>query len=623
MKTFTKKIVSVILSAVLVVAFASMAFASDINAGQEQTAEYTYEAPTEPMAVDDNIITASAHRAASPVLGIMGLNATSGFGMINGGAPEDLATAEKSAALGVWGSSLNDNPDPYYWNYFYNFYAAENGLELSQDALINANVAASPGGADSNLVEEFGNVSYSLSTRPDILVGCASQASGDDTSGYDDQLATIHSFTPDSPYYQEGDENYDPQLVSYQMTYIKQMIESVKRLADAADAVAEETGKTTRYEDPQIIAADYETYVYGLISYIQAQLANDGKDQKTVAVVTQILDPENNIVTEVDPSVAGTYRYSLADGLSTSATSLVRAYEYSMAVATDLLEVEDYSDEDITTTSMGRDGTETTETNTYHIVDLDTLLGADIIITINNNNISGETLNASFGDKQYDGIEITNTPSALYGVTMNSVENAMGYAYVIGCMYNEYVNPIELCAYFYEHFYHISEMDSIEKVVRTNFAQATLPGSLGNTLPSTYSADAIEEKLAEGINYFLDNKDAFTAEAYELIGVKDWDPDLELADSIAEVAAAAVEEETTAEEAASEGAAGGESVAEGETVAGDSAAETTAAVTETAATTQNAGVPVWVWIIIAVVVIAVIIIIICATNAKKKKENKD
>lgn len=615
MKSFTKRFLTVLLSAAMVLSLTAAVYAGDINASQEQTEEYTYDNPTEPMAVDDNIITASAHRAASPVLGIMGLNATSGFGMINGGAPEDLATAKASAAMGVWGSSLNDNPDPYYWNYFYNFYAAENGLELSEDALINANVAASPGGADSNLVEEFGNVSYSLYTRPDILVGCSSGTSGDDTSGYDDQLETIHSFTPDSPYYQEGDETYNPQLVSYQMTYIKQMIESVKRIADAVDAVKEETGKTTRYEDPQIIAADYETYVYGLISYIQEELAKDGKDEKTVAVVTSVIDAEGNVASEIDPAQAGTYKYGLADGLSTSATSLVRAYEYSMTVAQDLLDAAPYEDQDIETTQMGRDGNPQTSTATYHIVDLDTLLSADVIITINNNNISGEDLNASFGDKTYDGIEITNTPSALYGVTMNSVENAMGYAYVIGCMYNEYVNPIELCAYFYQHFYHISDMASIEKVVKTNFAQATLPGSLGNTLPSSYDADAVAGLLLTGAQYYNDNKSDFQEEAYELVGLSDWEPDFDLTGSIIEFTAEEeTSEEAASEEAASEDASSDEAVTEGQ------ASETEAAVTEAAAntTTQNAGVPVWVWIIIAVVVIAIIIIIIAATSKKKK-----
>ena len=572
MKTFKKTFIAGFTSATMVVAMMVPAYADDINATQEQTEEYTYDNPTEPMEVDDNIITASAHRAASPLLGIMGLNATSGFGMINGGAPEDLATAKSSAAMGVWGSDLNDSPDPYYWNYFYNFYAAENGLPVSEDALINANVAASPAAADTNLVEEYGNVSYSLSTRPDILIGCASSGGADDVAGYDEQLETIHGFTSDSPYYQEGDETYDPELVSYQMTYIKQMIETVKRVADACDEVSEATGKTTRYEEPQVIANDYETYVYGIISYIQEQLAKDKKDQKTVAVVTQILDSENNVVTEIDESKAGTYKYAIADGLSTSATSLVRAYEYSMGVATDLLDSAKYEDVEVEVEAEGQGGGQgkggqgqgsgqgqskggqgsgsgqgqgsgsgqgqsaaaSTTTETYHVVDLDTLLSADVIITINNNNISAETLNSSFGDEKYDGVEITNTPSALYGVTMNSVENAMGYAYIIGCMYSEYVNPIELCAYFYQHFYHISDMDNIEKVVKTNFAQATLPGKLGNTLPSTYSADDIEKILVEGAQYYSENKKSFTGEAYKLIGISDWDPDYELEDSILE-----------------------------------------------------------------------------------------
>lgn len=617
MKTFTKHFFAVLLSAAMVLAMTASVFASgsDITASQEQTQEYIYDSPTEPMAVDENIITASAHRAASPVLGIMGLNATSGFGMINGGAPEDLETAQKSAAMGVWGSSLNDNPDPYYWNYFYNFYAAENGLELSQDALINANVAASPGAADGNLMEEFGNVSYSLSTRPDILVGCSSGNTGDDVSGYDEQLATIHSFTPDSPYYQEGDETYDPQLVSYQMTYIKQMIESVKRLADAADAVAEATGKVTRYEAPQVIAADYETYVYGLIAYIQEQLANEGKDEKTVAVLTSVIDAEGNVVTEIDPAQGGTYSYGLADGLSTSATSLVRAYEYSMPVTKDLLEVGNYEDVDIETTTTGRDGSTETTSATYHVVDLDTLLSADVIITINNQNISGEALNASFGDKSYNGIEITNTPSALYGVTMNSVENAMGYAYVIGCMYNEYVNPIELCAYFYEHFYHISEMPNIEKVVKTNFAQATLPGSLGNTLPSSYSADTVAQKLAEGAQYYEANKAQFTEEAFELIGLSEWAPDFALEGSIAASAEPETEEETT-EEASEEQVS--ESAAAETEIQSAATEDETAPVTEGDTTAQSGGVPFWVWIIIAVCVI-VIIVIICVVTSKKKK----
>ena len=114
----SKKLLSLLLALVMVFGLAVSAAADDITASQEQTQTYTYQAPTAPVTVDDNVVTASAHRAASPILGMLGVNAASGFGMINGGAPADLAAAQSSAALGIWGSSLNESPDPYYWNYF-------------------------------------------------------------------------------------------------------------------------------------------------------------------------------------------------------------------------------------------------------------------------------------------------------------------------------------------------------------------------------------------------------------------------------------------------------------------------------------------------------------------------
>ncbi len=494
-----KKSLAVLITGALVVSIMLPAFAElngDINADQEQTQGYTYSAPTEPMEVDENIITASAHRAASPILGMMGVNATSGFGMINGSAPSDLASAQNCAALGIWGSSLNENPDPYYWNYFYNFYAEETeGAEpvaSSVDggtALTNGNWAGSPVIADTTLFEEYGNISGSIATRPDILVGCASSNSGDDVSGYDSQLETIHSFTPDSEYYHEGDETYSPELVSYQTTYIKQMIESVKRLANAITQVEEETGKTTRYGDVQVIANDYEKYVYGVIAYVQEELAAKGLEEKTVAVLTAINED-------------GTY--TIADSLATSATSLVRGYEYAMCVSKSLV------DEVGSTT-----------------VTLEELLSADVIITINNQNITKTDLEQSFGTETYNGILITNTPATLYGMTMNSVENAMGYAYIIGSMYSDVLNidPVELCAYFYQHFWHVTDLDSLATVVKTNFSETILPDGVTGTLSANYSAATVEAKLAKGIAYYQANEAAFDTDEYTLIGMSEWAPD--------------------------------------------------------------------------------------------------
>ncbi len=484
-----KKATAVAVAAMMVVMSAVPAFADDIDSSQETTqGGYTYTAPEKPMTVNKNIITATAHRAASPILGMMGVNAVAGFGMINGTAPTTLEKAQECAALGMWGSSINSSPDPYYWNYFYNFYADKNGLEKSDDALMNPSVKASPAQADTTKLAEYGNVSVSLSKRPDVVVGCSKESFGSDTSGYDDQLATIRSFTPDSEYYQNGDENYDPQLVSYQMTTIKDMIATVHSLADAITEVEKKTNKTTRYGNVQNIASDYEDYVYGVISYVREELAAKGLGQKTVAVVTEI---------------NGDDTYDIADDGSQSATSMVRAYEYSMTVTKNLCE--EY-------------GTKVTK---------DQLLQADAIITINNEDISQDVLTDSFGDSDYKGVIISNTPASMYGMTMNSVENAMGYAYVIGSLYSDVIDidPVELCAYFYEHLCHITDRDGLGKVVQTNFAGTILPAGITAKLSDNYSSSKIANQLKKGKSYYKTYRSEFEDEECAFIGLDNWDTD--------------------------------------------------------------------------------------------------
>lgn len=81
-------------------------------------ATYDFDAPTSPMSVDDNIITASVHRAASVLPEILGLNTVSGFSMINGTMPTSLEEAKTKLMLGAFGTNMNQSPDPYYYNYF-------------------------------------------------------------------------------------------------------------------------------------------------------------------------------------------------------------------------------------------------------------------------------------------------------------------------------------------------------------------------------------------------------------------------------------------------------------------------------------------------------------------------
>lgn len=495
-----KRKLSKFLSSLLVLALAvslvtpALAVGSANGSLTDEAGNYYYEAPTEPRSTDDNYITASAHRAASPLLGILGVNAVSGFGMINGSTPTTLEEAQQAAAVGIWGSSINSNPDPWYWNFFYNFYAAENGLETVENALNNGGAAASPVAADSTLVEEYGNVSISISGRPQILIGCASSNSGNDANGYDDQIATVRSFTPDSPYYQEGDENYSPIQVAYAITNIQNMIDSVYAAAKAIKQVEAETGKTTRYGDVMEIAQDYETYVKGTIAYVLEELDAKGLEQKTVAVLTGY--------------DAATGMYTLANSATLAATSTNRPIEYVMNVSKDL------SEETGTTISAA-----------------DLCAKADAIVCFSGSienagdgasQISQDTILESFGENVYDGIILATQPSTLYGMTMNSVENAMGYAYTIAYIYSDVIDidPVEMCAYFYQHFLHVTSADGLATVIRNNFENVILPEGSTTTLASTYSEAAIEAKLAKGMAYYASNPSKFTDAEFDRCGMR-------------------------------------------------------------------------------------------------------
>ncbi|MGN1001447.1 MAG: hypothetical protein ACI4PC_01630 [Oscillospiraceae bacterium] len=460
----------------------------------DEAGDYYYEAPTYPVSTDDNYITASAHRAASPLLGMLGVNAVSGFGMINGGAPADLAAAQQAAAVGIWGSSINENPDPWYWNYFYNFYAAENGLETVENALNNANAQASPTAADSTPVEAYGNVSVSISGRPQILIGCGSTNTNTDVNGYDSQIAIINSFPPDSPYYKEGDETYSPIQVAYTTTNIQNMIDSVYAAARAIKQVEAETGKTTRYGDVMEIAADYETYVKGTIAYVLEELNAKGMKEKTVAVLKSYDE--------------ATGMYTLADENSLAGTSTYRPYEYVMNVSKNL------ADETGLTVSAA-----------------DLCAKADAIVcfqgTIENagdgaSQITQDSILESFGENVFDGIILATQPSTLYGMTMNSVENAMGYAYTIGYIYSDVIDidPVEMCAYFYQHFLHVTSADGLATVIRNNFEDVILPEGSTTTLAATYSEAAIEAKLAKGISYWKSNPGKFTDAEFDRCGMR-------------------------------------------------------------------------------------------------------
>ncbi|MCC8029719.1 MAG: hypothetical protein LIO75_08010, partial [Lachnospiraceae bacterium] len=473
-----KRTLAVTLSAAMVAGSAISALA----------AEYNFEPPHSSMEVEDDIITVSVHRAGSVLPEILGMNTVCGFSMINGSMPTTLEEAKTKLMLGVFGTDANDSPDPYYYNYFYNFYAEAEGLELSGDAVIipENNVAASPAKADTTIIDEYGT-SISLAGRPDVLIGVSSSNSADDLDGYDALIQAIRDGLGED-YYQEGDEDYSPYLISYTTTTTYDMISALNETANVMNVITAKTGKTGRYGDPLAIAEQFGDYVCGVSTYVLSELENQGLEQKTMAVVQTINTDD------------GTVDLATADTMD--ATSYVRGAEYVNYVAKNI------ADEIGTTGITG-----------------DQLLEADVVIISGSNGGSGadtdlpntfadlmEVLGVSgYEESDLEGkMVITSNPDSIYGITMNSIENGMGFGYFIGYMYSDIldIDPVEMCAYFYEQFYHVSDFDSLQSITNTTFSDVTLPEGLSTDL-SDYNTDDINAKLAQGKEYYYDNFEDF------------------------------------------------------------------------------------------------------------------
>ncbi|MCD8134142.1 MAG: FIVAR domain-containing protein [Clostridiales bacterium] len=121
-----------------------------------------------------------------------------------------------------------------------------------------------------------------------------------------------------------------------------------------------------------------------------------------------------------------------------------------------------------------------------------------------------------------DMMVITSNPDSIYGITMNSIENGMGFGYFIGYMYSDMldIDPVEMCAYFYEQFYHVSDFDSLQSITNTTFSDVTLPEGMSTDL-SDYNTDEINEKLAQGKEYYYDNFSDFAETALTTVWPED------------------------------------------------------------------------------------------------------
>ncbi len=258
--------------------------------------DYEIAFPTESMSVETTdsegreIMTTLTQRAASEIPLIFGVNVISG-NMFSG--LQYLA-----------GTSVNENPDPYLWNYNYMQETGKEDLpkgtyyENIGNDLTNPNGLYQSGGGNQaygQSVESLGGVGYAVGYRTDVVFSF--------NSILVDQIDWVRSLKPGDTYYQEGDENYSPLLADVQTAGVSARLYSWTDLGSALSAYLEEhTDLTTRYDDPEIIGNDVAQFSAGIPYYIASLIADGTIEKKTAAYVSAI---DEYTLTCTNPAAAG------------------------------------------------------------------------------------------------------------------------------------------------------------------------------------------------------------------------------------------------------------------------------------------------------------------------------
>jgi hypothetical protein len=456
----------------------AMVFTLAMPLSASAAGETTWTAPTQAMKSNPNVARVGAHSAASTAVHYLGGDLVtmraSEFASITGAATPDakLAAATNYQALGIFGSSVNDSPDPYWWNYFYNVYVEANGGGTPAPAsdVVLLYPAGSPAQADVTVSEAYGGTSATLSIRPDVLYGI------DPVAGvsYDDLIADL----PENKNATTADD-YDPPQVSNGMATLYTMSDSLKELAQAMKAA----GKTGRYGDPEAIAQKYENYLKGMQYYILSKIA-DG----TVAKKTFVL---------IDPNQAagGLYQaYDISMGSGTAAT--VRGNEFLLHTATNLLD----------SLPAQVDGA-----NKY--LTAAQLVEADYIVASRINGTSGgKTADAIKADLVAAGVAeadippiFATAPNTTFTIAANSCENFFGIPAVNGFLYPEIVNPMTDTMYLMKNFWHINNSGTLNSLANNAFENASLPEGYSYS-PTDFNESATQAKVNAGLAYYSKNK---------------------------------------------------------------------------------------------------------------------
>lgn len=455
-----------------------------------------WDLPTTSMSVEKNsatnkdVVTVGAHAAASTIVHYLGGNlVTDRSSDITGNAKTDqgkLDYAKTNTEIGAFGTSVNDSPDPYFWNYAYNLHDAINNGGNAQSSDTLALVNANPFGADTTLdsstaaLTKSGNgVSKTIAKMPDILLGLTAT-----TNSYDSQISDLKVNNDE-----DTSNDYSPTQMKYSNTNLDDCISKMYELA--GDIV--KSGKSGRYDtassNTMDIAKNYESYIKGLQLYVQSEINAGTVDKRTVAVI----DPST-----LSDSTYQAYNSSMAKGTAAS----TRAAEY----------VENTTNNIIDTCKIKNSGS---ESSPMYYATAKQLASADaIFITVQAQiNYTAEEFAQELADVLNVSVDslppiYASDPNGAFSIRANSVENFVGVGQYQAFVYPELLDAGYAATYVYQNFYHVSGTTNLDKLTRIALAKASLRDGQHATADG-YTKDYIDSKINQGLAYYNTHKSEF------------------------------------------------------------------------------------------------------------------
>ena len=468
----------------------------------QAASSFTFTTPAEPVDVSSsaNVLTTLTQRAASEIPLVFGLNVVGG-NMFTG-----------LQYLG--GTSVNENPDPYIWNfnYLYPDYErmtdpgeAAEGRSLPEgtfykalgNVLNNPNGLYSSGGANQNYsvaMDELGGVGYAVGYRNDVIIGFNSQTV--------DQIDLVRSWKEGDEYYQDGDEDYSPLIIDVQTGSVTSRLYAWTEMGQALSAyLAENPGKTTRYGDPYTIAVNLEQFSAGIPYYIASLIADGTIAKKTAAYVGSI---DGYTMTCVDPGTVGNVG---AD---------VYAEVHNFNFLTGSYTLSQLMDKDVDVIMLGASGYGYTAGST-----VGTIGGGQGTTGSDKQQILSELASLGYSASQMPLVMDSNTINVTIGTngynyaptTPLLVPYVQSYAYMDElAKVNSAINPVAMLQYAVDEFCHVEESASADVALYYIGSNWDSVDEDYDRVPDLanykYDKAAISKAIQAGIAYALSGKAA-------------------------------------------------------------------------------------------------------------------